>query len=346
MKSSLPGISLRNLHFNQNGHEILKNVSFHAPLGEITCLFGPSGAGKTTCLRLIAGLETAKQGEIQFDGSPSNLSKNSTQSKQITAGYCFQDDGLWPGLRVDEHLRIALKAFPISKEDREEKIKQMLERFHLIPLAKQFPDQLSGGEQKRLAFARAMILEPEILLLDEPLASIEGMLRQEFSDLIDATKSPERAVIFVSHHLQEALALSDRLVILHGGAILREDAAYEVYHNPQSIPVAKLMGYHNFYDIEVQDGKLMTPFHEIQNVFNEKQIHKVHAASLLEDIEAEPDGQGEAIVQYCRLAGRYYMVRVRLKQNTFMAFARQLLHQEQRVRLSLRNPPVLLGNEL
>lgn len=342
MKSSIKSAAMLRLHeisltFHEN--PVLREVSFAADPGVVTALMGPSGAGKTTCLRLLAGLEKPSSGEIHFGEEIFSSQEILLPPKQRRVGYCFQDDALWPALTVKDHLRVPLINSTLTPRSREERMHELLECFHLDTLKNRYPGQISGGEQKRLAFARALVCDPDILLLDEPLSSVEGTLREEIIKWIRSFRRPGRVILFVTHQLGEVFALADHIVLLDQGRVLQSGTVQEVYHAPLSRSAAELLGYRNFFPAEIRDGYLHTPFGSCENA--SKMTGKL-AAFLPEDLYVWPDEEGKAIAEVVQFAGAGYRIDVRMEETLYQAISPSEVKPGASVSIKMRRPPVLL----
>jgi molybdate transport system ATP-binding protein len=209
----------------------------------VTVLFGPSGCGKTTVLRCLAGLEQPEEGAIQFGAETwFDARQNiSLAPQQRGIGFVFQDYALFPHLTVAGNVGYGLTG--LTAADREQRIRELLERFSLTAVAHQRPRQLSGGQQQRVALARALGCRPRLLLLDEPLSALDAALREELRGelrrLLAACAIP---VLLVTHDRAEALALGDELVVMSGGLVRQSGPVLEVFNRPADAAVAKIVG--------------------------------------------------------------------------------------------------------
>ncbi|HOJ60797.1 MAG TPA: ABC transporter ATP-binding protein [bacterium] len=336
IRIALEGISLR-----RGTRAVLREVNFEVPAGQITVLFGPSGVGKTTCLRLIAGFERPSAGVVKLGEEIVSSETQWVPPRNRRVGFCFQEDALWPALTAAEHIQIPLRTFMNNRDDIHRRTEDILISMGLAAFADRYPAQLSGGEKRRLALARALAMEPAYLLLDEPLSSVEGPMREELIRRLRECRSEDRAILAVTHQLDEALALGDRLVILSGGRVVREGQLCEVVRNPLNRDAAQLVGYRNYFSGRLENGTLISPFgHWITNSAGvEKQIR---LAAFPEDFRAWPDVQGEAIIQECRPSSRVYRVQAVCSTDCFEALAETMLETGQRARLRCVNPPAVL----
>jgi iron(III) transport system ATP-binding protein len=212
--------------------------------GEFISLLGPSGCGKTTILRMIAGLETPDDGEIRFGDelifSKKERKELSPQKRNI--GMVFQDFALWPHMNVFDNVAYSLRARGV-KENIESKVKEALENVQLEKLADRYPHQLSGGQQQRVAFARAVANNPPVILLDEPLSALDAALRDDMRILLQSlVKKLGITTVYVTHDQSEAMAMSDRIVVMNQGRKMQYDTPESIYHKPVNETVAAFVG--------------------------------------------------------------------------------------------------------
>ncbi|RUM23803.1 ABC transporter ATP-binding protein [Rhizobium vallis] len=222
--------------------------------GELVALLGPSGCGKTTTMRAIAGLLTPAAGRIGLDGA--DITRVSANKRAV--GLVFQSYALFPHLTVYENVAFGLRLKGISGADLDSRVGAGLKSVGLSTFASRKPAELSGGQQQRVALARSMVMEPKVLLLDEPLSNLDARLRLEMrAELQRVQKETGVTMIFVTHDQVEALALADRIVVMLNGGIEQIGTPEEIYNNPVSAFVADFVGFENVFALK--DGKLMTP---------------------------------------------------------------------------------------
>jgi sulfate transport system ATP-binding protein len=224
-------------HFG--GATVLDNINFDVAQGEIVVLLGASGSGKTTILRIIAGLEMPDLGRILLHG------KDVTQlpARERGAGVIFQNYALFPKMTVAKNIGYGLRLRRRPRKDIRKKIDELIELVHLEEHRDKYPSQLSGGQQQRVAIARALAYEPEVLLFDEPFGALDAQirtrLRKEIRELLKKINVPS---IFITHDQEEALELADRIAVLHEGVIEQIATPFEVYMQPSTEYVATFLG--------------------------------------------------------------------------------------------------------
>jgi len=233
-------LELRDLFMRYEAAPIVDHVSLEIRSGELLALVGPSGSGKTTLLKLIAGLLRPEAGSIWLDGR--DITDVPPAERRV--GLVFQSLALFPHLTVADNIGYGLEAKRVPKAEREKRIAELLERLHLDGLEDRHPDQLSGGQQQRVAVARALAPEPEVLLFDEPLASVDARLRDELRwEIRTLHRESGTTGIYVTHDHGEAAFLGDRLAIMAEGRVHQVGPPSEVEAHPQSAYVAWFVGY-------------------------------------------------------------------------------------------------------
>jgi ABC-type Fe3+/spermidine/putrescine transport system ATPase subunit len=234
----------------------LNKISLKVSEGEFCTLLGASGSGKTTLLRVIAGFEPIDNGSIQINGK--NVETLSIANRNI--GMVFQNYALFPHMSVRENIAFGLKMRKLNKLSIEKKTNEALSLVNLINEAERFPNQLSGGQQQRVALARAIIIKPSILLMDEPLGALDKNLRKEMQAQIkELHKNINVTVIYVTHDQEEALYLSDRIVLLDKGDIIQSGNSRDLYQKPKNKMVASFLGECNFITLENHQKVVLRP---------------------------------------------------------------------------------------
>ncbi|MEM0027557.1 MAG: ABC transporter ATP-binding protein [Ignisphaera sp.] len=217
----------------------LDNVTLHIDKGELFAILGPSGCGKTTLLRIVAGLEVPDTGRIVVNGV--DITFEEPQNRK--AVMVFQNWALWPHMTVFDNIAYGLKIKGMPKDEIAKRVKWALELVKLEGLEKRYPHQLSGGQQQRVALARAIVVEPEILLLDEPLSNLDARLRIDMrEELRNLIKKLGITAIYVTHDQEEAMAIADRMAVMNKGKVMQIGTPTEIYNNPKNVFVATFIG--------------------------------------------------------------------------------------------------------
>lgn len=232
-------IRLENLTKRYQEVTAVDHLNLEIEDGDLVCLLGPSGCGKSTTLSIIAGLEQATEGSIYFDEE--NVGGLEAEERDI--GMVFQDYALYPHMTVQENIAFPLKMQGWKKKDRIEKVKEAAKMLRIEEYLKRKPGKLSGGQQQRVAIARAIVKNPKILLLDEPLSNLDARLRIEMRDEIRRVqKQLGITTIFVTHDQEEALSISDKILLMEKGKISQYSSPKEMYMEPQNMFAAKFLG--------------------------------------------------------------------------------------------------------
>ena len=230
--------------------EAVSHVSLDIHDGELFTLLGPSGCGKTTILRLIGGFHKPDSGEIYFDGKP----VTSIPPYERNIGMVFQNYALWPHMTIADNIAYGLKLKKFSRKEINNKVSHVLKLVNLIGLENRYPGQLSGGQQQRVALARALVLNPDVLLLDEPLSNLDAKIRvQVRAEIRKLQKELGITTIYVTHDQEEALTLSDRIAVINLGKLLQIGSPRDLYQRPENPFVADFIGINNLIPGDVQE---------------------------------------------------------------------------------------------
>jgi multiple sugar transport system ATP-binding protein len=243
-------VILKNICKNFNKHEAVKNFDLTIADGEFLSLVGPSGCGKTTILRMIAGLEDIDQGELYIDGKP----YNHLPAKDRGIAMVFQSYALFPHMTVAENLAFGLRVKKISRLETMDRLDWAVQLIGLDGLEKRFPRELSGGQRQRVALGRALVLDPKVLLLDEPLSNLDAELRDRMTaELKRLHRQIGKTIIYVTHNQLEAMTLSNRMAVLREGKMIQCDTPTTMYNFPKSEFVARFIGTPtiNFFKVQV-----------------------------------------------------------------------------------------------
>jgi sulfate transport system ATP-binding protein len=244
-------IELRNVTKKFGDVAAVNNITFSVREGELMALLGPSGGGKTTVLRMIAGLEMPTSGDVFIRGR--RVNDLSVQQRNI--GFVFQNYALFKNMNVFENIAFGLKIKKWKPADTAARIEELLTLFGLTGLERRYPHQLSGGQRQRVAIARALAPKPSVLLLDEPFGAVDAKIRQELREwLVTLHHDLNVTTIFVTHDQEEALEVANRIVIFSGGVLEQVGTPREVYEQPANEFVARFIGAMNVLEPEVRGG--------------------------------------------------------------------------------------------
>ncbi len=238
-------ISIRNVNKFFGSFQAIHDISMDIRQGEFFSLLGSSGCGKTTLLRMLAGFEMPSSGEIFIDGQP----MSSVPPNQRPVNMVFQNYAIFPHLNVRDNIAYGLRKQKLSRAKRNEMVDEMLELIKLPDYGDRKATQLSGGQRQRIALARALILRPKVLLLDEPLGALDKKLREQMQlELRALQEAVGITFVFVTHDQEEALTLSDRIAVMANGKDLQVDTPKRLYESPANREVASFIGTMNFFD--------------------------------------------------------------------------------------------------
>ena len=300
------------LEFNKirhayNGTLSVNRVSFHVERGEVVSLLGPSGCGKTTLLRLAAGLEKPLDGSISLDGTVLSDRDMVTPPEKRGIGYMFQDYALFPHLTVLQNVMFGLASR--SSESTRRSL-DVIEQVGIKDAADMYPHELSGGQQQRVALARALAPNPAVILLDEPYAGLDSRLRERIRDeMLHVLRASNSVALMVTHDAEEAMFMSDRIVVLREGKMIQSGRPVNLYCQPNSAFVAEFFGEVNRVDGVVNNNKVATPLGDFDAP---EDLNDGHQASVIIRHEAlfiDPGNDGvKAEVMESRLLGRASLI--------------------------------------
>ena len=303
-------IELKNVSKAYQGCQAVRNVSLTVDQGDLLVLLGHSGCGKTTTLRLLAGLETPDTGEIWLNGAKVAGAGAWMPPEARGVGMVFQDYALFPHLTIAANI-----AFPLNKWNasaRKARVEEMLDLVGLRGLGDRYPHQLSGGQQQRVALARALAPQPSVVLLDEPFSNLDAALRQEMREEVRRIlKFAQTTAVFVTHDQEEALSLADQVAIMSGGRLLQVGTPHEVYLTPASRAVAEFLGDVNFVPGVANGDGVECPLGTL--TLSEPVHGAVDVMVRPETITLRPDVQGSAFVTDVRFFGHDQLVSVCLE---------------------------------
>ncbi|HEX8545033.1 MAG TPA: ABC transporter ATP-binding protein [Pseudomonas sp.] len=242
---------------------VVKDVSLDVPQGQLVCFLGPSGCGKTTLLRMVAGLESVSSGTIRFNG------RDITQTPVNERNFAmvFQALALFPHLNVGDNISYSLKLRGMARQQRKEKVDELLELIKLPGIAGRNITQLSGGQRQRVAIARALAQEPLLFLLDEPLSALDAQLRDHMQvEIRQLQQQLKITTILVTHDQREAMTIADIIVVMGNGVIQQMGPPLEIYRNPANRFVATFIGQTNLLEARVLDERLEVLGHSVHSL--------------------------------------------------------------------------------
>ncbi|MGA0541150.1 ABC transporter ATP-binding protein [Neotabrizicola sp. VNH66] len=241
-------LTISHLEKSFGANRVVKDFNLAVEKGEFISLLGPSGCGKTTVLRMVAGFETPTSGSITIDGK--DVTGLKTAKRNV--GMMFQAYALFPNLTVAENVGFGLKVAGVPRAERDARVAEMLRLIGLPDLGGRYPFQLSGGQQQRVALARALAPRPRVLLLDEPLSALDAKVRVSLrNEIREIQRELGITAIFVTHDQEEALSISDRIVVMNGGIAEQVGEPHEIYNRPTTKFVANFVGTLNTFDATV-----------------------------------------------------------------------------------------------
>jgi ABC-type Fe3+/spermidine/putrescine transport system ATPase subunit len=308
---------IQHLHIHYGNQPVIQDFSLTVQDGELVSILGPSGAGKTTILKAVAGLLHPAQGEILLNDIP--LDRLPPEKRD--AVMVFQKPLLFPFMNVEQNIAFGLRMLGRLGQEEKQQIEEILDLVQLTGLNRRKVHELSGGQQQRVSLARALVLKPEILLLDEPLSNLDANLRQQMRELIKHIQSQTHiTMLFVTHDQAEALMLSHRVTLLLDGRVRQVGPPQKLFYEPVDVDVAQFFGGCNFFHGHMKNDV----FHsEIGDFPVEKPItsngHRLTATIRPEDIVISIDAaQGiEAIVQSINFEGSTTRIRVQIHNNDY-----------------------------
>ena len=309
------------LEFRKIGHAYdgtpsVNDVSFSVNAGNVVTLLGPSGCGKTTLLRLAAGLESPLTGEIWLDGSRVSDRELTIPPEKRGVGYMFQDYALFPHLNVMENVVFGL---PDKGSTAIRRALDVLAEVNIETLADSYPHELSGGQQQRVALARALAPTPSIILLDEPFAGLDSRLRERIRDqILHVLKATKTAVLMVTHDAEEAMFMSDRIIVLRDGTVTQTGRPFNLYCQPSNAFVAEFFGEVNRIDGIVHNGWVETPLGKFNATATMSEGDPASIVIRYEALRIEPDSSigADAVVVQARLLGRASLIHLAVPTGT------------------------------
>ena len=306
-------LEVKQLDFAYGRNQILFEFDFSLEESQIGCLLGPSGCGKTTVLRAIAGFENPTKGEIVLNGNKLNGSKIFVEPEKRQIGMVFQDIALFPHLSVESNIQFGIRT--LTQTQRDKRSNELLDLVGMSQFKKTYPHELSGGQQQRIALARAMAPKPSLLLMDEPLSSLDEELREQLAREIRLILQQEKiSAILVTHDQNEAFAVGDHICVMHQGRVQQNDSAYNLYHRPLNRFVAEFIGEGALLPGVVADeDTITTDLGEIKGNLPESCKHQDNVDVLIrpENVILGDDKENRAVIteRYFRGSGYLYSLK-------------------------------------
>ena len=333
-----PLLNLQSLHHSYGNVECLKDINFEVSKGEVIALLGPSGSGKTTILRAIAGLEKLNSGSISINNNIISSKKIFQPPEKRKIGFVFQDYALFPHLSVLNNI-----LFGLSKSEKH-KAYEVMKLLDIERLKHSYPHEISGGQQQRVALARALAPSPKVILLDEPFVRLDIRLREKVRDeVLHLLKKSETTAIIVTHEAEEAMFMSDRIVVINEGKLMQVGRPSDLYNRPKSKFVAEFFGEVNLIPGVINNGKIRTilgDFHSHQYE-NETPVNIIIRHEGIKLIDVKDDQMPQAKVLETRLLGRYSLIHLQIEKNNTK------IHLHARIPgLSYLKPNSIIGIEI
>ncbi len=307
-------VSLRSLIRQFGATRALDEMSLEIAPGELVALLGPSGCGKTTALRIVAGFEFADSGEVLIDGRD----VSGVPAAKRDMGMVFQSYSLFPNMSALDNVAFGLRMRKVAAAARRKRAAELLDVVGLAAQAKQYPHQLSGGQQQRVALARALAIEPQVLLLDEPLSALDAKVRLQLREQIRSVQQRlGTTTLFVTHDQEEALSMSDRVGVMRAGKLEQVDTPDELYSRPATPFVAEFVGTMNRLPGELGSGGTVTVIGITVSVQpGGPASGPVDALIRPENLTVTPSESGDGIVTVRTFLGAVTRLRVRLSGDT------------------------------
>jgi iron(III) transport system ATP-binding protein len=248
---------LRHLSKDYGTHRAVDDLALTLERGEFVSFLGPSGCGKTTTLRMIAGFINPTRGTIEMDGEVLSSAESSLPPERRRMSMIFQSYAIWPNMTVGQNVAFGLELRKLSRDAIRKKVDAVLDVVKLRALKDRYPAELSGGQQQRVALARAIVIEPEVLLLDEPLSNLDANLREEMRFEIRRLHDELRiTTVYVTHDQSEAMVTSDRIVVMNQGRVEQVDDPFTLYNQPKTRFVAGFIGRTNLLEGELEGSEI------------------------------------------------------------------------------------------
>ena len=290
-------LTLSNISKSFNKTEVLKDITMDIEKGKIISLLGKSGSGKSTLLNIIAGFEQSQTGMLCLNNKILSDSHTFVEPQKRNIGFVFQNYALFPHMTIFENITFGIDSYPQS--EKVEIASKLLTLVHLNGYELRYPHELSGGQQQRIALIRAMVLNPDLILLDEPFSGIDTMLKAQIQkELLDILKSTHKTAIIVTHDSAEAMAMSDKIIYLEDGKIMQYDTPQNIYKYPKTKSIAKSFGIANFIE-------------------KDQKIYCVR----VDQCQLSTEGEYKVTIQSQSFQGDKYILDVKFNDNIFTVYS-------------------------
>ena len=317
-------VKISNLKKSFGDLEVLKDINLEVEEGEVICIIGPSGSGKSTMLRCINALEEATSGTIVVDGNEITGNHANINLYRRNIGMVFQQFNLFPNMSVLKNITFAPVALKIMDKAKAEEVAQgLLKRVDMVAKADAYPGQLSGGQQQRVAIARALVNEPKVLLLDEPLGALDAKIRKQMQvELKKIQQEVGITFIYVTHDQEEALSMSDTVVVMNNGEIQQIGSPTDIYNEPENRFVAGFIGESNIIEGTMIRDYLVAfdgfEFECVDKGFEDNE--EIEVVLRPEDLDIVDPGQAKirGIVRNITFKGVHYEILIETKLRTYM----------------------------
>ncbi|AMO58839.1 hypothetical protein GZ77_22085 [Endozoicomonas montiporae] len=347
----MKALDINHLCYSYDSTDVLQELNLQIEAGEIVCLLGRSGCGKTTLLKAISGLIQPDEGYIALHGKTVSSSKEVLPPENRGIGMIFQDYALFPHLSVADNIAFGLRN--LSQSDLQKRVQEMLELVNLHGLDKRYPHELSGGQQQRVAIARALANRPNLLLLDEPFSNIDSQVRQRLiREIRDILKQQKVAALFVTHSREEGFAFADSVAVMHEGKILQRGRSFDVYNQPSCRFVAEFMGAGNLLQGKVINShQITTPLGIVESSTKvyaqpETTVELFIRPQMLTVEKCECDDPADpAFIRHQQFMGRSLRTEVELENKLFVVDNVEVLPEKTPVHIHVKDHALVLFNE-
>lgn len=336
-------LTINNLTCQYDAQTVLESLSLEVEQGQIVCLLGASGCGKTTLLKAIAGLLPLSGGEMFLNGMIMDNGQHWVPPEQRNIGMIFQDYALFPHLTVAENVAFGLCGY--TDKALKSKVAEMLALVHLSAFAERYPHQLSGGQQQRVAIARSLAYKPDLLLLDEPFSNIDTQVRHELiAEIRKLFKAQGVTAIFVTHSREEAFAFADKMAVMNRGVIEQYGTASELYYRPASRFVADFLGGGSYLPAHCVDAEHYQTHFGVLKALSQQSLEKDQTCDLLlrpQNIHIQPDTSSPIIVLEQQFMGDHCRYVIDVQGTKLLATATDSVSVGQQVAVTIDEQGIL-----